>query len=582
VVCLIAALLTSCGGSSSTATTSGSVSAPSGSVKIDLGLPQKALQAPVISSVPDNQAITLNLTFTLNPQAVAQIEQSDTVKAGSSTAISALAQKIGISDQAYQRIKTFFSVNGAKLQLSPLHTDLTIVTDAGTLSNLLHTKFVLRQTQTSDQRDFYTPDMAQPPVLPAAIASSVEAIIGLDNYTAIPVYHENTVAQIPTQTQQALAPNCINYRTDLLLPSRIAQAYGYNQLWNQGWNGQGHTVNILGFDGVSRSDLDNYFYCNKFQGKFAETTVDKGLPLSNGGESTLDVEMAASVAPASQIHLYVGDHSQMGVWDNYATLYVDLLQNVINDNVARQAAGDVVSLSWGVPEAAQDTTFLKALDQRLWILTNIEHMTVFSATGDCGAFDEGSGAYNQLSVDAPASSPWSVAVGGTKLTLNSAGDRSSESVWSDAANVSTCNNRWGSGGGVSQQFALPSWQHSAGTKNKYSTGKRQLPDVSAVAVDIPVYSGGRWVLIDGTSASAPIWAANMALINQGLIAKSGSYSYGPATFYQLANNASAANSFYDVTAGTNLHYPATAGWDYASGLGTPNSDAIYTNLLQKA
>jgi len=159
VVCLIAALLTSCGGSSSTATTSGSVSAPSGSVKIDLGLPQKALQAPVISSVPDNQAITLNLTFTLNPQAVAQIEQSDTVKAGSSTAISALAQKIGISDQAYQRIKTFFSVNGAKLQLSPLHTDLTIVTDAGTLSNLLHTKFVLRQTQTSDQRDFYTPDM---------------------------------------------------------------------------------------------------------------------------------------------------------------------------------------------------------------------------------------------------------------------------------------------------------------------------------------------------------------------------------------------------------------------------------------
>ena len=581
VVLLIAALLTSCGGSSPTATTSGSAPAPSGSVKVDLGLPQKALSAPIISTVPDDQTINLNLTFTFNPQVSTQWERGDSIKASSSTIdVNSLAQQIGISDQQYQRIKTFFNVDGAKLQLSPLHTDLSITTNAGALSRLLHTHFVLRQIQGASLRDFYMPDLSQPPVLPGDIASSIEAITGLDNYAGIPAYHADFSSQIATQTQQALAPNCINYRTDLLLPSRIAHAYGYDQLWQNGWHGEGHTINILSFDGVSQNDLDNYFFCNKIKGNFSETAVDKGLPKSYGGESTLDVEMAASVAPDSQIKLYVGDHSQMGIWDNYETLYIDMLQQVINDNAARQSAGDTVSLSWGLPENSVDTSFLKAINQRLWILTNIEHMTVFSATGDCGAFDQGSGTYNTLSVDAPASSPWTVAVGGTKLTLSSAGDRSSEVVWSDGANTSTCDDRWGSGGGVSQQFTQPTWQQSAGTKNKYSTGKRQLPDVSAVAYNVPVYSGGHWTLVNGTSVAAPIWAASMVLVNQGVFAKSGTYFYGPQIFYQLANNANAKNSFYDVTAGNNLYYPATAGWDYASGLGTPNSNNLYNNLLQ--
>lgn len=578
---LIAALLTNCGGSSPTTTTSGSVSAPSGSVKIDLGLPQKALSAPIISTVPGDQTIKLNLTFTLNPQVSTQWERGDSIKAGSAKLdVSSLAQQIGISDQQYQRIKTFFNVDGAKFQLSPFHTDLSITTNAGVLSRLLHTHFVLRQMQTASLRDFYMPDMSQPPVLPAAIASSIEAITGLDNYASIPTYHANFSSQITTQAQQAQAPNCINYRTDLLLPSRIAHAYGYDQLWQKGWHGEGHTINILGFDGVSQNDLDNYFFCNKINGNFSETTVDKGLPQSDGGESTLDVEMAASVAPDSQIKLYVVDHSQIGVWDNYETFYIDMLQQVINDNVARQSAGDTVSLSWGSSETSLDTPFLKALDQRLWILTNIEHMTVFSASGDCGAFDQGSGAYNTLSVDAPASSPWTVAVGGTKLTLSSAGDRSSEVVWSDGANTNTCDNRWGSGGGVSQQFTQSIWQQGAGTKNKYSTGKRQLPDVAAVAYNVPAYNGGRWMLVSGTSVAAPIWAASMVLVNQGVFAKSGTYFYGPQIFYQLANNANTKNSFYDVTSGNNLYYPATSGWDYASGLGTPNSNNLYTNLIQ--
>jgi subtilase family serine protease len=106
---------------------------------------------------------------------------------------------------------------------------------------------------------------------------------------------------------------------------------------------------------------------------------------------------------------------------------------------------------------------------------------------------------------------------------------------------------------------------------------RQIPDVSAVADNLPLFYNGQWHLVSGTSVSAPIWAAGMVLLNQAAQKNTGTTYYGPASLYTAAN--SGQSPFYDVTQGNNWHYAATSGRDDVSGLGTPNLYSLYTNLV---
>ena len=61
-------------------------------------------------------------------------------------------------------------------------------------------------------------------------------------------------------------------------------------------------------------------------------------------------------------------------------------------------------------------------------------------------------------------------------------------------------------------------------------------------------------------------------MNQGLIARKGVFVYGTDLFYAIAaiSRTSNASPLEDITRGGNLYYSATPGWDFASGLGTPN------------
>src|SRR5207253_9056033 len=131
------------------------------------------------------------------------------------------------------------------------------------------------------------------------------------------------------------------------------------------------------------------------------------------------------------------------------------------------------------------------IDQSLQILTNVEHMRIFIASGDCGAFTDG--VYKSLSVSFPASDTWVTAVGGTILNIDGNQNRANEVVWSDGSNPFRCKNQWGSGGGNSQVYPRQGWQSASGTSNQYSGGNhRQLPDISAVAYALAVYFQGQW------------------------------------------------------------------------------------------
>lgn len=534
-------------------------------VPVDLGIPAQALQSPLVGPLPDSTKLHVAITFKVNQNVINTLE-GQAIHPGQHSKLEQFANKIGIDDATYQKIKDFFNLKGIALNLSKLHTHLTIDAKASTFAKLLQTHFVVHKYSG---RTFFAP--ATPPKLPRFLADSVLSVTGLDDYSSAP---QHALAQQFVAASSKKVPGQDCYPLDrTLLPKEVAHAYGYDQLWNQGWHGENMTVNLVEIDGFYQQDIQNYFDCINFQGNLNVVNVD-GQPTQALGETALDIEMVTGLARSVNIVDYQTDGNAEG--DTWVQVN-DELQQIINDNTQNANAGSIVSISLGAAEGDLTSGDLKAIDQSLQLLTKVEHMRIFIASGDCGAFSDR--VFNSLSVSFPASDPWATSVGGTSLSIGSQQLRAGEVVWSDRSNLQSCKNRWGSGGGNSQVYQHPSWQNASGVINRYSNGNhRELPDVSATAYALAVYFDGQWGAVGGTSAAAPIWAAGLALVNEGLIKQIGKFTASPQLFYVVAQSANGMHPYYDVTQGNNLFYPATPGWDYASGLGTPNLLDFYIVL----
>lgn len=550
---LVLVPLASCGGP-----------APLQFTSLDLGIPAQALNSPVTGPLPDNTQLHVRVTFKINPKLLQQAQQQK-VQPGKRSDLQGFANKLGIDDATYQKIKDFFSPQGISLNLSKLRTHLAIDGKASTFAKVLQTKFV---QHNYNGRTFYAP--ATPPKVPTFLANSIDAITGLDNYSAPPIHALALPASMLTANRHPVQDCSPIDQT--LLPRDVAGAYGYDQLWNRGLNGENMTVNLVEIDGSYKSDIQNYFDCINFKGKLSVINVD-GSPTQALGESTLDIQMVAGLARSVNIMLYQTDgNANDDIW----THVDDMLQHIIDDNVNNANAGSVVSISLGAAEGEMTTDDVRAIDSSIQQLTQIEHMTVFIASGDCGAF--ASRSFGDLSVSFPASDPWVVSVGGTLMSVDGNHARVNEVVWEDGSNRFSCKNSWGSGGGNSAMFQHPNWQAAPGVNNQFSRGARQVPDVAAAAFALAVFFNGQWGSVGGTSAAAPIWAAGMALVNEGLIKQKHNFGFSPQIFYTVDNQNGGARSYYDVTRGNNLYYPATPGWDFATGLGTPNLPIFYQTL----
>jgi kumamolisin len=76
----------------------------------------------------------------------------------------------------------------------------------------------------------------------------------------------------------------------------------------------------------------------------------------------------------------------------------------------------------------------------------------------------------------------------------------------------------------------------------------------------------------GTSASSPFWAGVMLLIEQ-YAKQHGVNKLGfvnPMLYFIASHQNPSAPSFHDVTIGGNRYYDCTPGWDFATGLGSPD------------
>ncbi|MGI0155516.1 MAG: hypothetical protein ACREDE_05215, partial [Thermoplasmata archaeon] len=172
--------------------------------------------------------------------------------------------------------------------------------------------------------------------------------------------------------------------------------------------------------------------------------------------------------------------------------------------------------------------------------------------------------------DYPSASPQVVSVGGTDVSLDrgvlGAINGFTESAWSD------------SGGGFSAQFGAPSWQEvgSAAAPIK-ANGHRGMPDVAATAAYNFLYVDGGPAAGGGTSFATPLWAG---IVTEMDALRGTNMGFLTPALYGLGANISTQHpSYNDVTTGGNCLGAAGAGWDTATGWGSPVALDLYVHLV---
>ncbi len=280
-------------------------------------------------------------------------------------------------------------------------------------------------------------------------------------------------------------------------------------------------------------------------------------------EVALDIDVIGAAAPGAAQVVYFAPNSDQG--------FIDAIAAASGGTPAPIA----ISISWGQSEDSWTTQGRIAMDTAMADAAALG-ITVCVASGDNGsgdAVDDG-----QPHVDFPASSPHALGCGGTKLLADPAtGVISSEVIWNE-----TAANEGAGGGGVSDMFALPSWQANAGVPaqagGSSQASGRGVPDVAGNAdptTGYQIYSGGQAQVVGGTSAVAPLWAALVSRLAEGTGQRFGLIQ--PALYASVTPGA-AVPGFRDITSGNNGAYTAGPGWDACSGLGSPDGTALLTRL----
>ena len=339
-------------------------------------------------------------------------------------------------------------------------------------------------------------------------------------------------------------------------PTTVADAYDVAALHRAGFLGQGMKIAIVSFSDYDRGDPAVFDRRYGIGGPAPQVIgVDGGADSDAGAdEANLDIDVVKMIAPDAQILFYEAPSS--------ASSYPDVINRIVADHQV-----SIISSSWGSCEAQTDPSVLTANEQALKAAT-AAGISMFVASGDSGAYDCQASdlADHQLTVDSPAASAYAVAVGGTRLNTSPSGSYESESGWDDPLSNA------GGGGGYSTFDSRPSWQAGPGVNT--AIDKRGVPDVSAdadQATGWSTYDAGNWGQAGGTSAATPFWAASMLLVQQYADSRHvGRIGFADPILYALAQGGQPYPPFHDVTAGSNRYYAAHAGWDPATGLGSPD------------
>ena len=336
----------------------------------------------------------------------------------------------------------------------------------------------------------------------------------------------------------------------------------YNGM-NLGVTGNGQKIAVLIDTAPSEDDLIDFWKRNQLSitPDHVETINVNQVELpSREGEETLDAEWTSGIAPGATVRIYASGSLEF--------TQLDLALDRIIADLASEPGLRQLSISLGLGESYVPADEI-AIERQKFMTLASQGVNIFVSSGDAGSNPDETG-HNTIpgpkQVEYQSSDVFTIGVGGTTLELDrGTGKVVSEEGWS------------ASGGGVSQVFERPKWQHAKGIES----GKTRLvPDVGLVA---DPSTGAMFVFqrkveqIGGTSWSAPVWAGICALINEARV-NSGKkpLTFLPPLIYPLAGT----KAFRDITKGTNGAYNAQPGYDMVTGLGVPDIKALLQALTQ--
>ncbi|HXX76965.1 MAG TPA: S53 family peptidase [Ktedonobacteraceae bacterium] len=563
-------------------------------------------KSQLVANTPANQTISLAVGLSLRNTAslatyLREITDPNSLLYRHYLNPATFAALYGPLPQSEADVSAFLRSQG--FTITATYPNHLMVDAVGTVAQAQHAFQVqINNYRSATGQPFYA--NANPPSLPVQLAPLVATISGLDNAIQ---YHRNPLANgkatirlgpsstaSPTSTSSSVScpkPGSTMVPTSYT-PSQVATAYDFTKLYNAGYMGEGQTVGLLELDGFSASDIAAYTAC--FGG---HQTLIKTIPIdgyngaagTNAAEVELDMEMILGLAP----HL-----ASLRVYEASATslaAYNDAWARIVSD------VTPVVSTSWVFCEQGSGMTNEIQQENIFFQAAAAQGQTILAASGDLGAngcYNPQTGANTTPAVDDPASQPYVTGVGGTTLHVNFDNTYQFEQVWNDR-NI----HNGASGGGISLVWRMPYWQQAPGVANAYSTGFREVPDVSLNAdpqtgYDVYCTAGGcakkGWMIFGGTSAAAPAWAAMMALANQVSI-KANAFMVGflNPSLYNIAHGTVGTSynaSFHDIVpvtgyvnnndyVGSSGTYPDGSAYDLATGLGTYDAYNLSQNLL---
>jgi subtilase family serine protease len=335
------------------------------------------------------------------------------------------------------------------------------------------------------------------------------------------------------------------------------------------------------------------------QGMNEKIHVDKIVGPYSGdspdAESTLDVQYASALALNSTFWFWTVDRWMY----EFATQLFNA-----------KSFPYVVSMSWGWPEDEQCQIVDCSNGQSSYQYVNkvntefvkigLKGVTLLAASGDQGApGDEFTDCSGGISTIFPGASPWVTSVGATML-VSSSSQAKRQANQPPVCQQMTCATTTTegvctyptalitTGGGFSDVSPTPAWQRdvvkaylNSGVQlptGNFNASNRGFPDVAANGHNYLIQMLGQgFVQVDGTSASSPVFAAVVSLLNSFLL-DHGKAQIGFANPLLYKMYDTDKGTFTDITSGNNyctesccgsVGYVATKGWDAVSGLGTP-------------
>lgn len=404
--------------------------------------------------------------------------------------------------------------------------------------------------------------------LPAAIAGSVEAVVGLHDVStfAQPLQQSGMAASAP--------PNCSQPSPSI--PRPLGACYytpsGFRAAYDTGTlAGAGVPIAIMAEGNLAPTIRDLRAAEASFGEPPVPYTIERvgrpGRDQSATAEWALDTQYATAMAP-SVSRLYLYDVRKLS--DVNVALEVNRWVSQDLTKVASASFGECESLSHADGTmAAGDEVMSEAAAQG---------QTLFVSSGDsggqsCNVAERGGRKLTLHELNYPCTSEYVVCVGGTSLYTNADGSYQQEIAWH------------ASGGGTSTYEHRPPWQRCTGTSGRNTShGEPDIVMDAGLRTGAEVYYRGHPREIGGTSLAAPLALGAWADIESAPGAPIGPASallYGlyptstcpsptpaPPSAPLGTPTSDPTYPFHDVYLGSNASYAAEFGWDYATGLGS--------------